>query len=154
MGVIILIIICWLILSIAINLAKEDSPSSDRTTYRESSSGKSTWTNPRKSRFYVERDYFERDDYLRTKMQQSRSNFCYKTSTSPIPPQENEDKVKETTVVRPPDYDGNSISSLEALLTGDDADVVEEYEEDIMEYVDSGINPEDVPDFNGEQLAS
>ncbi len=148
-----IVIICWLILSIAINLAKEDSPSSDRTTYRESSSRVSNWTNPRKSRFYVERDYFERDDYLRTKMQQSRSNF-YKTSTSPIPPQENEDKVKETMVVRPPDYDGNSISSLEDLLTGDDADVVEEYEEDIMEYVDSGINPEDVPDFNGEQLAS
>lgn len=148
-----IVIICWLILSIAINLAREDSPSSDRTTYRESSSRESNWTNPRKSRFYVERDYFERDDYLRTKMQQSRSNF-HKTSTSPIPPQENEDKVKETTVVRPPDYDGNSISSLEALLTGDDADIVEGYEEDVMEYVESGINPEDVPEFTGEQLAS
>ena len=154
MGVIILLIIFWLIFSIAKNLAREAPDESSNRTYGEASPRDSTWKNPRSNdRLYADRDYFRRDDYLQSKMQQSRSgNYNHKASSPPLPTRDKSRTVKES-VVLPPDYDGNSVSSLEALLTGDDADVVDGYREEI-ELMDDGIDPSDIPEFTGEQLAS
>lgn len=103
-----------LIAQIIIGLIKSSSNSSRSYSYSKKDYGKSRCET---STFY------DKDSSYSKKRDMAKSNPAPIIKEEKPFPKKDEATEK---IVLPPDYDGETISSLEALLTGDESDVVDE----------------------------